>query len=75
MNGFHFLDFLAIFGYLAVVLYLGRRAAHQSENNEEGYFLAGRGLGKVYQFFLNFGNATDAKRAQKTFITPKCPFR
>ena len=66
MNGFHFLDFLAIFGYLAVVLYLGRRASHKSDNNEEGYFLAGRSLGKVYQFFLNFGNATDANGAVST---------
>ena len=66
MNGFHFLDFLAIFGYLAVVLYLGRRASHKSEDNEEGYFLAGRSLGKIYQFFLNFGNATDANGAVST---------
>jgi Na+/proline symporter len=66
MNGFHFLDFLAIFGYLAVVLYLGRRASHKSEKNEEGYFLAGRSLGKIYQFFLNFGNATDANGAVST---------
>ncbi len=65
MNGFHFLDLLAILAYLAVVLYLGRRASHQSKN-EEGYFLAGRSLGKVYQFFLNFGNATDANGAVST---------
>jgi solute:Na+ symporter, SSS family len=65
MNGFHFLDILAIAAYLAVVLYLGKRAAHKNQN-EEGYFLAGRGLGKVYQFFLNFGNATDANGAVST---------
>jgi solute:Na+ symporter, SSS family len=65
MNGFHFLDILAIVAYLAVVLYLGKRASHQN-HNEEGYFLAGRGLGKVYQFFLNFGNATDANGAVST---------
>lgn len=66
MLGFHFLDILAILGYLAVVLYLGRKAAHKSEKNEEGYFLAGRSLGKIYQFFLNFGNATDANGAVST---------
>lgn len=66
MNGFHFLDFLAIFGYLAIVLTLGWRASHKSDSNEEGYFLAGRGLGKIYQFFLNFGNATDANGAVST---------
>lgn len=66
MLGFHFLDILAILGYLAVVLYLGRMAAHKSAKNEEGYFLAGRSLGKIYQFFLNFGNATDANGAVST---------
>ncbi|MCB1123476.1 MAG: sodium:solute symporter family protein, partial [Verrucomicrobiae bacterium] len=62
MIGFHFLDLLAIIAYLVVVLYLGKRASHKSQN-EEGYFLAGRKLGKAYQFFLNFGNATDANGA------------
>ncbi len=54
MSGFHFLDFLAIFAYLAIVLYLGRRASHQSKN-EEGYFLAGRKLGKAYQLLSKGG--------------------
>ncbi|BET68279.1 hypothetical protein ASA1KI_31970 [Opitutales bacterium ASA1] len=66
MSGFHPLDILAIVGYLAVVLYLGKRASHQSTGSEEGYFLAGRKLGKAYQFFLNFGNATDANGAVST---------
>lgn len=66
MSGFHVLDFLAILGYLFTVLYLGRKASKKSENSEEGYFLAGRGLGKAYQFFLNFGNATDANGAVST---------
>jgi solute:Na+ symporter, SSS family len=65
MGGIHFLDLLAIFGYLAVVLYLGKRASHAS-SSQEGYFLAGRKLGKGYQFFLNFGNATDANGAVST---------
>lgn len=65
MSVFHLFDLLAIVGYLALVLFLGYRASHQS-SNEEGYFLAGRGLGKLYQFFLNFGNATDANGAVST---------
>lgn len=65
MGGIHFLDLLAIFGYLAAVIYLGKRASHAS-SSEEGYFLAGRKLGKAYQFFLNFGNATDANGAVST---------
>ena len=61
----HFVDLLVIFAYLAVVIYIGRRAAAASKT-EEGYFLAGRKLGKLYQFFLNFGNATDANGAVST---------
>ncbi|HEX2100633.1 MAG TPA: sodium:solute symporter family protein, partial [Candidatus Synoicihabitans sp.] len=65
MGGIHFLDLLAIAAYLVVVVYLGKRASHAS-SSEEGYFLAGRKLGKAYQFFLNFGNATDANGAVST---------
>lgn len=61
----HLVDLLVIFAYLAVVIYIGRRAAAAAKS-EEGYFLAGRKLGKLYQFFLNFGNATDANGAVST---------
>lgn len=61
----HVLDFVVILVYLTVVIYLGRRAAHGA-GNQEGFFLAGRKLGKWYQFFLNFGNATDANGAVST---------
>ncbi|MCF3651648.1 sodium:solute symporter family protein [Synoicihabitans lomoniglobus] len=61
----HLVDLLVILAYLAVVIYIGRRAAAASKT-EEGYFLAGRKLGKLYQFFLNFGNATDANGAVST---------
>ena len=33
---------------------------------EEGFFLAGRKLGRTLQFFLNFGNASDANGAVST---------
>lgn len=65
LGSLHLLDFLVILGYLVVVLYIGRRAA-AAAHTEEGYFLAGRKLGKAYQFFLNFGNATDANGAVST---------
>jgi solute:Na+ symporter, SSS family len=61
----HVFDFLIILGYLAVVVYIGRRASGAA-SSEEGFFLAGRKLGKAYQFFLNFGNATDANGAVST---------
>jgi SSS family solute:Na+ symporter len=64
----HLLDLLVIAAYLGVVTWIGRRAskASQASKSEEGYFLAGRKLGKAYQFFLNFGNATDANGAVST---------
>ncbi len=58
-------DILVVLAYLAVILYLGKKSSHSS-SSEEGFFLAGRKLGKVYQFFLNFGNATDANGAVST---------
>ncbi|MFM8334159.1 MAG: sodium:solute symporter family protein, partial [Opitutaceae bacterium] len=61
----HALDLAIIAAYLLAVLYLGRRAA-QGASTEEGFFLAGRKLGKLYQFFLNFGNATEPQGAVST---------
>jgi solute:Na+ symporter, SSS family len=63
MLGIHLLDLAVILSYLVLVIYLGHRASRGQSQNQEGYFLAGRKLGKVYQFFLNFGNATDANGA------------
>ena len=65
MSGIHIADLLVIAAYLAGILYLGKRSSHAS-HSEEGFFLAGRKLGKLYQFFLNFGNATDANGAVST---------
>ena len=65
MSGINLIDALVVAAYLGIVLYLGKRAASHSKS-EEGYFLAGRKLGKLYQFFLNFGNATDANGAVST---------
>jgi len=65
MTGFHPLDLAVIFGYFGIVIFLGMRGARHSEG-EEGFFLAGRKLGKTYQFFLNFGNSTDVSSAVST---------
>jgi solute:Na+ symporter, SSS family len=61
----HIADILVVVAYLVVVTYVGHRASKAAQN-EEGFFLAGRKLGKLYQFFLNFGNATDANGAVST---------
>ncbi|PTY07611.1 hypothetical protein DB347_05095 [Opitutaceae bacterium EW11] len=65
MSSFHLLDYLVIVGYLGVVVLLGK-VASKGAHSQEGYFLAGRKLGRLYQFFLNFGNATDANGAVST---------
>lgn len=65
MHALHPLDYLVIAAYLAVVVVLGKVAAKHAQN-QEGFFLAGRKLGKFYQYFLNFGNATDAIGAVST---------
>jgi Na+/proline symporter len=65
MSGIHTIDLLIIAAYLGGILYLGKRSSHTT-GSEEGFFLAGRKLGKLYQFFLNFGNATDANGAVST---------
>ena len=61
----HPLDLIIIGVYLAHILVLGRRAA-SSTRSEEGFFLAGRKLGKVYQIFFNFGNSTEPQGAVAT---------
>ena len=65
IGSLHVVDILIILSYLAIVVYVGRRAA-AAASNQEGFFLAGRKLGKLYQFFLYFGNATDANGAVST---------
>lgn len=58
----YFWDATVVAAYLVIVIWIGRRAAWAARG-EEGFFLAGRRLGKLYQFFLNFGNSTDANSA------------
>jgi Na+/proline symporter len=67
MPGIHLLDIAIVLAYAVAVILLGRRAGRRpAAQGEEGFFLAGRKLGKVYQFFLNFGNSTDATGAVTT---------
>jgi len=65
MNGIHLIDLLIIAAYLGVILYLGKRSS-SATHSEEGFFLAGRKLGKFYQFFLNFGNRHRRERRGDT---------
>ncbi len=67
MGHLHSWDLLVIGAYLALIVFLGLRASRKpGAKSEEGFFLAGRKLGKFYQFVLNFGNSTDANNAVST---------
>ena len=65
IGSLHIVDIAIVVSYLVAVVYIGKRAA-AGNNSEEGFFLAGRKLGKLYQFFLNFGNATEPSGAVST---------
>ncbi|MBL9218424.1 MAG: hypothetical protein JNG82_08050 [Opitutaceae bacterium] len=65
LGPFHVLDVAVILAYLGTVIWFGWRSSHQTAS-EEGFFLAGRKLGKLYQFFLSFGNATEPQGAVST---------
>lgn len=65
LGSLHPIDLAVVLLYLAAVVWIGRRAAGGT-TSEDGFFLAGRKLGKLYQFFLNFGNATEPQGAVST---------
>jgi SSS family solute:Na+ symporter len=45
-----------------VILWIGKWTARRTKNTTD-FYIAGRRLGKFYQFFLNFGTSTDANQA------------
>jgi len=65
MNGIHPMDILIVAAYLGFVIFLGKLAA-KGAKDQEGFFLAGRKMGKLYQFFMNFGNSTEPQGAVTT---------
>lgn len=65
LGSLHVIDLLVLLAYLVIVIYFGHRAS-KAMTDGEGFFLAGRKLGKLYQFLLNFGNSTDANGAVST---------
>jgi SSS family solute:Na+ symporter len=60
--GLHWLDLLLIAVYVAVLCLIGYRLRRQQRSQEE-FFLAGRRLRTLVQFFLSFGNTTNADQA------------
>jgi SSS family solute:Na+ symporter len=63
--GFHIIDVIIIAAYLAIITYIGKRSMSKVKNQED-YFLAGRGVGKFFQYFLNMGTIVDAGNAVNT---------
>ena len=60
--GLHVLDVAIIAIYVVAILWLGRWAGRRTRDTTD-FYLAGRKLGKFYQFFLNFGHSTDSSQA------------
>ena len=60
--GLHILDVFVILVYVVVILWIGHRASKNTKDTGD-FYLAGRKLGRVYQFFLNFGCSTNADQA------------
>lgn len=60
--GLHIVDVGIIILYVVLILWIGKRAGEKTKDTGD-FFLAGRKLGKFYQFFLNFGCSTNADQA------------
>ena len=63
--GFHPIDVLLLVTYLAIITYIGKRSTRKVHTQED-FFLAGRKVGKLFQFFLNMSTITDAGQAVNT---------
>ncbi|MEN6312060.1 MAG: sodium:solute symporter family protein [Acidobacteriota bacterium] len=60
--GLHWIDFAIVVAFVLIVLWLGWRAGRRTKSAED-FYVAGRRLGKFYQFFLNLGTSTNADQA------------
>jgi SSS family solute:Na+ symporter len=60
--GLHWIDFAIVVFYFLFVLWLGDRARRRMKTSED-FFIAGRKIGKTYQFFLNLGTSTSSDQA------------
>lgn len=60
--GMHILDIAIIITYFVAMIWIGKRLQERMRTTEE-YFIGGRRMGRLYQFFLNFGASTDASQA------------
>ena len=63
--GFHPIDVLLIVAYLAAITYVGKRTAGKIRSQED-FFMAGRSVGKLLQYFMNMATIIDASNAVST---------
>jgi len=52
ISGIHPIDVILLVGYLVLITYIGKRSSRKIKSQED-FFLAGRDVGKLFQFFLN----------------------
>ena len=57
--GINIIDLLIVLVFLIILIWIGARTKRDN-NSTQDFFLAGRKLNKMYQFFLNFGCSTHA---------------
>jgi SSS family solute:Na+ symporter len=60
--GLHFVDVAILAGFLIAILLIGV-VLSRGVKSEDDFYLGGRKMGRVLQFFLNFGNSTDTTGA------------
>jgi SSS family solute:Na+ symporter len=60
--GLNPLDAGIVLIYILVILWLGKRSQRRAKTTGD-FYVAGRRLGRFYQFFLNFGHSTNADQA------------
>jgi len=63
--GFHPVDVLLIVAYLAAITYVGKRTVGKVRSQED-FFMAGRSVGKLLQYFMNMATIIDASNAVST---------
>jgi len=63
--GFHPIDVLLIVVYLAAITYVGKRTVGKVRSQED-FFMAGRSVGKLLQYFMNMATIIDASNAVST---------
>ncbi|MCX5633745.1 MAG: sodium:solute symporter family protein [Phycisphaerae bacterium] len=63
--GFHPIDVLVIVAYLGAITYVGKKTSGKVKSQED-FFMAGRSVGKLLQYFMNMATIVDASNAVNT---------